>query len=479
MDQELRSKGQSSRQAQKRGAKKRVRRALRIGGLGLCLIGSTAWADDSVTTNAYYRTGVNFSKGSTKGTCFRMTGPIIPRYGNECDHYGELMIHKAYKADDIQYRAHLNLAFSADGNDTWEPTYDSSTKDADLTLSYREAWVEAAGVFGGNSSVWVGKRFYDRWYLEMWDFFITNHNGSGFGTENLDLGLGKLNAALLRHYQNGSRQPVHLAADVQWHDLEALGGKWAFRYQFSQKGSKPNADTENEWYAIDGHAINVRYALPLSNASYQTYLQYGTGLHGGRPDGSGGQTGSTFNAFSSSSLAKADPNGDAINKAWKKSSTLRWTNDLLLFPESPSFNLNLGLSYTLVDFGGALGADGEEADNRSTLAVGAHPTYYLSKIWAVDADIFYANIDKGLPLVSAAPTPASNESIERSMQKLTLGLVLRPGIGQGLKPQIRFYVTEVSWNSAQKGDLLITEGNPVYADSTRGTTYGVQGEVWW
>ncbi len=454
-----------------------------VAGLSLCLLGSSAWADDSVTSNAYFRAGVNFSEGSTKGTCFRMTGPIIPRYGNECDHYGELMIHKAYKPEDIQFRAHLNIAFSSDGNDTWEPTYDAGAKEADrgdLTLSYREAWVEGEGVFGGTSSVWVGKRFYDRWYQEMWDFFIVNHNGSGFGMEDLELGPGKFNVALLRHYTNGSTQPVHVAGDVQYHDLAALGGKWAVRYIYSQKGSKPNAGTENDYFKISGHALNLRYSTTLDQGYFSSYLQYGTGFHGGRAGGAGGQTGSTFSAFSMGSIAKTEAGGEAANKAWEKSSTIRWTNDLLLFPNSPTFSLNLGLSYTLVDFGGALAADGEEAENRSTLAVGAHPTYYLSKIWALDADLFYAAIDKGLPLAAAAPgvTP-STESIRREMQKLTLGVVLRPGKSQGAKPQIRFYVTEVAWNKAQKGDLLITDNNPVYADSTRGTTYGVQGEVWW
>ena len=432
-----------------------------------------------MTTNAYFRMGGNFSKGMTKGACYRLPGvPIIPRYGSECDNYGELLIHKAYKADEIQYRAHLNFAFAADGSETWEST--EKGKD-DLVVSYREAWLEAQGIFGGDSSLWVGKRFYDRWYMEMWDFFVLNHNGTGFGAENLDVGKGKVDVALLRHFINGTSDPLHVAGDVQWHDVEALGGKVQARWIFSQKGSKGQNSATDDYYSATGHFLTLNYQLPLGNMTYQTFLQYGAGIHGARPDaGAGGQTGSTMSNFSSTSFAKATALSEESNKAWKKSSTFRWTHDLQLFPTSTVMSWDLGLSYTKADFGGALGANGEKAPDRTTLAVGAHPTYYLSKIWAIDADIFYASIDKGLPLTPFnGVAPASLDPIDRDLTKLTLGLVVRPGVGQYAKPQIRFYVTQADWNDAQKGDSLITDGNAVYATNTAGTTWGVQGEVWW
>jgi maltoporin len=58
------------------------------------------------------------------------------------------------------------------------------------------------------TSIWAGKRFYNRFYLEMWDFFLFDQSGAGFGVEKLPLGFGQAELAFFRHFNLEADSPV-------------------------------------------------------------------------------------------------------------------------------------------------------------------------------------------------------------------------------------------------------------------------------
>lgn len=48
---------------------------------------------------------------------------------------------------------------------------------------------------GCRSTIWAGKRFYQRHDVHMIDFYYWDISGHGAGIENIDLGFGKLSGS--------------------------------------------------------------------------------------------------------------------------------------------------------------------------------------------------------------------------------------------------------------------------------------------
>ncbi len=53
------------------------------------------------------------------------------------------------------------------------------------------------------STLWAGKRFYQRHDVHMIDFYYWDISGPGAGLENVDLGFGKLSLAATRNSESG------------------------------------------------------------------------------------------------------------------------------------------------------------------------------------------------------------------------------------------------------------------------------------
>ena len=47
--------------------------------------------------------------------------------------------------------------------------------------------------------LWAGKRFYQRKDIHIMDYYYLNNSGYGFGVENIDVGLGSVSLALIKH----------------------------------------------------------------------------------------------------------------------------------------------------------------------------------------------------------------------------------------------------------------------------------------
>ncbi|MFW7380251.1 MAG: carbohydrate porin [Oligoflexus sp.] len=428
--------------------------------------------------HAYFRAGAAVSQGLTEGVCYRLPGAPteFSRFGNECGLYSEVYMSKAYQSmGGVQYKAHFTLAFSSDGNATWE---DSAGTNDDLVVAHREAYVEAIGVLGEKGSIWAGKRFYNRYHLEMWDFFLLDQSGTGWGLERLSLGSGLIDVAMFRHFSHESDSPLNLTGDIRFHSIPLGAGRIGIAMIYGQLSEQGRETGQKKCIGVSGQQYTLDYKFRGRFWDYRTYVQYGLGLYGGRPELEyGHQTGSTIQVFNATSFDRS-LDGQRAAQAWQNSSTIRWIHDIHYVPPDSAFQWNIALAWTRVDFGERLDESSEMIPVRDTLSAGVHPTWFLNEFWGIDADFYYTRIDNGLPRQNFDGS-SGDIYIERTLGKATLGLVVRPDSIYQVKPQIRLYGTYADWNDAQQGDRLITDGSQVFEASSDGFTLGIQGEVWW
>jgi maltoporin len=79
--------------------------------------------------------------------------------------------------------------------DDWEST----------SPAFREANIQGKNLIDWlpGSTIWAGKRFYQRHDVHMIDFYYWDISGPGAGLENVDLGFGKLSLAATRNSESG------------------------------------------------------------------------------------------------------------------------------------------------------------------------------------------------------------------------------------------------------------------------------------
>lgn len=118
------------------------------------------------------------------------------RLGNECETYAELKLgQEVWKEGDKSFYFDTNVAYSVSQQNDWEST----------SPAFREANVQGKNLIEWlpGSTIWAGKRFYQRHDVHMIDFYYWDISGPGAGIENIDLGFGKLSLAATRSQEAG------------------------------------------------------------------------------------------------------------------------------------------------------------------------------------------------------------------------------------------------------------------------------------
>lgn len=451
--------------------------------LGLAVGAQSAVADDDFTFHAYYRTGMNYSEGGSEGVCFE--GPGWPhargRLGNECFSYIEYFLQKKVQPhpddpDAVWFRGSLGMHMVLDGNDTAEEVNSDS-----LTFGNREVVVEAVNFAGMKGAVaWIGKRFYRRLYIPMWDFFVLENQGLGFGVYDMPLGSQKMAMAVFRNHDQASDAPHFSNVDLRLseipigsHSLEVLAIYGAY--------SKANRKTgTNSYRPLSGLQLGAVIRSPLAHgAKSQLFIQYGMGVFGGRPEQWPGKaTGSTLNRFNAPAVVD-DPATKDIAQAIEKSSTLQWAHNFSLPTSQKDWHHDIAYAITHVDFGGRKNSAGQAIKNRTTYAAGLRSAYFLNQHVGLEADLYTSLIKNGTPHTDFADNSDDTKPIDRQLNKLTLASIYRLEPIYDAMPQLRLFGTYAMWNDEQKGDRYVTGDSSVYAGETAGFTVGVQGEVWW
>ncbi|EOU3097562.1 maltoporin, partial [Yersinia enterocolitica] len=151
----------------------------------------------AVDFHGYARSGIGWTGSGGEQQCFKATGAQSKyRLGNECETYAELKLgQELWKEGDKSFYLDTNVAYSVSQRDDWEST----------DPAFREANVQGKNLIESlpGSTMWAGKRFYQRHDVHMIDFYYWDISGPGAGLEAIDLGFGKLSVAATRNSEAG------------------------------------------------------------------------------------------------------------------------------------------------------------------------------------------------------------------------------------------------------------------------------------
>ena len=151
----------------------------------------------AVDFHGYARSGIGWTGSGGEQQCFQATGAQSKyRLGNECETYAEIKLgQEVWKEGDKSFYFDTNVAYSVAQQNDWEGT-DPAFREANVQGKNLIEWLPG-------STIWAGKRFYQRHDVHMIDFYYWDISGPGAGLENIDVGFGKLSLAATRSSEAG------------------------------------------------------------------------------------------------------------------------------------------------------------------------------------------------------------------------------------------------------------------------------------
>jgi maltoporin len=421
--------------------------------------------------HGYMRSGIGFSRGGTDQVCFKAPKAAYKaRLGNECETYIETNFVKVHGDKESAYfTSNVNVALVSSAHRDWEPTTaefnpGTSSNSQAFTLSLREAYASGHNLFSkGGMSAWVGKRFYKRHDLHMFDYYIIDNTGPGAGVENIDAGFSKVHFAVLRNIPNSADGPAQTNLDLRLSDIKAGPGSLETILIHGTAGTRGHDSGVEKWEAISGNQLALIYGYNLLGGSNKIVLQYGQGIFGGSAAGRE----STLNAWGGWGSQEIGKGDSTTLDSRKKSSTIRLSEQLVTNGET--FSSESVLIYQSTSFGDAKDAAGSKVKDLKELTVGTRPIYHLNKNAAIALEYAYTNITDAI-----APTVANNEWNDATLHKITLAPQLTADKGYWSRPQIRLFTTYAMWNKEANA-----ASGGVYGKDKSGFTTGAQLESWW
>jgi maltoporin len=117
--------------------------------------------------------------------------------GNENDTFADIQLgQEVYNKNNQTFYVDSMFSMTSGQKRDWE-----NTKGDDADFALRQLNVQAKNLFGGNETLWAGKRYYQRHDIHISDTYYWDVSGAGAGIENIEVGPGKLLAA----YNNKSK----------------------------------------------------------------------------------------------------------------------------------------------------------------------------------------------------------------------------------------------------------------------------------
>ena len=412
----------------------------------------------AVDFHGYARSGIGWTGSGGEQQCFQATGAQSKyRLGNECETYAELKLgQEVWKEGDKSFYFDTNVAYSVSQQNDWEST----------SPAFREANVQGKNLIDWlpGSTIWAGKRFYQRHDVHMIDFYYWDISGPGAGLENIDVGFGKLSLAATRSSESGG--------SATFADRDALGNRVydnivpndVFDVRLAQMEINPGGTLE----------LGVDYGH--TNVPDNYYLQ---------PDAS--KDGWMFTAEHTQSILKG------YNKFFLQDATDAMTSNGKGVPQGGSIN-NDGSMWRVLDHGAVSLADDWDMmyvamyqdinldNNNGTKwwTVGVRPMYKWTPIMSTLLEVGYDN-------VKSQKTGDSN-----NQYKITLAQQWQAGDSIWSRPAIRLFATYAKWDEKwgyANGDSGAGYTSGVaYNDTSAKTfsrgdsdewTFGAQMEIWW
>jgi maltoporin len=475
------------------------------------------------TFSAYVRAGVMFNGNGGAGN-FNFEPPDNdggrPRLGNENDTYMELTWAQAHLLGDspdvmdvsmtftpaIRYVQNRNTfdAMRASGPTTLAGTVvPISRQDTgnDFDFILRQAFLEMKNVFKGAPEItfWGGVRFYDRFNIDMNDYFYLDTSGYGAGVENIDVGIGKIWLAYfggidndLESFRTGAFYKHTL--DLRLKDIDVGFGK----LMLVAIGNYEKGTTFGETFdnvAVLTNPVHTNDALGGGGGAVWTYdfgnknlLQLYALFGWGATNFSSGTDIGTIETVAADFLARhpGTPAGVTIDtdRAIEKGHTFR-AGGQFLWNIAPNFTFTTWAFWNQSDFGygpfgtNAAGTIVRAAANRNLFEGGIRPVFWLADNIAIEGQAWgsYQDNNRGYSGTSAFGRSGS-------MGVFTIAPMIKPKGGYYTKPELRFFATWAIWSDSLKGTTTpIQEGGnfggaipPYNGNTNQGWLFGTQVE---
>ncbi|XNM66569.1 maltoporin [Escherichia coli] len=406
----------------------------------------------AVDFHGYARSGIGWTGSGGEQQCFQATGAQSKyRLGNECETYAELKLgQEVWKEGDKSFYFDTNVAYSVSQQNDWEST----------SPAFREANVQGKNLIEWlpGSTIWAGKRFYQRHDVHMIDFYYWDISGPGAGIENIDLGFGKLSLAATRSSESGG------------------SGTFADRDEFG------NRVYDN---IVPNDVFDVRLAGLETNpgGTLELGVDYG---HTNIPDDYSLQPGASkdgwmLTAEHTQSMLKG------FNKFVLQYATDSMTSSGKGVPQGGSINndgfgsmwrvldhgaISLGDSWDLMYVGMYQDIDRDNNNGTQWWTVGVRPMYKWTPIMSTLMEIGYDNVK------------SQRTSDRNSQYKVTLAQQWQAGDSIWSRPAIRVFATYAKWDEKWGyNDSGVAYNDTSAKTFSRGDsdewTFGAQMEIWW
>lgn len=410
----------------------------------------------AVDFHGYARSGIGWTGSGGEQQCFQTTGASSKyRLGNECETYAELKLgQEVWKEGDKSFYFDTNVAYSVSQQSDWEST----------NPAFREVFAKGINLIDAlpGADMWAGKRFYQRHDVHMIDFYYWDISGPGAGLENIDLGFGKLSAAVTRNTESGG----------------SLG------YIDNQRDERP---TVNDTYdlRLAGLELNPGGTLELGVDYGRANEQDGYHLaDGASKDGwmfTAEHTQSILGGFNKFTVQYATDSMTAQNNGRSQGSSIDNNGKMIRVLDHGAIDFNDDWAMMYVAMYQDINRDN---DNGTTwYTVGVRPMYKWTPIMSTLMEVGYDNVK-------------SQRTGDRNGQyKVTLAQQWQAGNSIWSRPAIRVFATYANWDEkwgyASKADAENNSGlnaGTAYNDTSMHTfsrgkdsevTFGAQMEIWW
>jgi maltoporin len=428
----------------------------------------------AVDFHGYARSGIGWTGSGGEQQCFQATGAQSKyRLGNECETYAEIKLgQEVWKEGDKSFYFDTNVAYSVAQQNDWEGT-DPAFREANVQGKNLIEWLPG-------STIWAGKRFYQRHDVHMIDFYYWDISGPGAGIENIDLGFGKLSLAASRSQEAGGS---YAFSSQNIYDRTKDTANDVFDVRLAQLATNPDgmlelgvdygrANTTDDYSLADGASkdgwmFTAEHTQSMLKGYNKFVVQYATDSM--TTQGKGLNQGS----YGSSSFTITNPDGSKTNYA---NNVINNNGSLVRILDHGA--ISLGDKWDLMYVGMYQNLDMDNDLGTEWYTVGIRPMYKWTPIMSTLMEVGYDNVK-------------SQQTGDRNSQyKITLAQQWQAGDSIWSRPAIRVFATYAKWDEEWG---YVKNGNDVtkYAAATnsgisttsRGDSdewsFGAQMEIWW
>ncbi|WP_422459515.1 maltoporin LamB [Endozoicomonas sp. ALB115] len=485
--------------------------AVAIASASTCALAVTG---DDINFNGYARSGIGSTDKGGEQLCFKAAGaPSKYRLGNECETYAELKFGAdLFDQDDVQFYLDTNIAYKVGQQTDVEPTEPWA----------REMNIRATGVFGDalpGSTLWVGKRLYNRHDVHMIDYYYWNVSGPGVGIENIDVGMGKLDVAWVRNqngvkYDKWNQGTKKLAYETETVTTNILDFRWneiPIVHNLSLElgldygvGSPPdnlpevtltNGDKVGKsYFDKNGWMLTGELTWNVLEGFNKFIVQYATDAMTGPGTGTAGSYLQTTDWYKGNKLFRVMDHG-AVS----------------LMPKLDMMYV-LGVTQVKYDEDKIHPMYPNYGTKTTWMTAGVRPSWNWNDLTSTTIELGYDQVKNAHSSFQKADGKElySSNLFKSKLLKFTIAQQFHPQFGNWVRPQIRIFATYADWNTPDKfntGTTLPPENvkgqctdssttcnalgleyfdtftsaqqlMKAYGSKSDGWTYGAQMEIW-